>query len=330
MAPSPPRSDPVAPLPLVAAPTPVGRLAVPGLRGRLWVKDEGRAGALYGGNKVRKLRWILARALADGQRDLVTFGGVGSHHVIATARYGRAHGMRTHALLFPQPDAPGVAANAARIADLCASWSPLFDPLRSGPALARLYARLGHRPMRIAVGGSSALGTRGWVEAGEELAAQVKAGELPAPARVYVALGTGGTVAGLRLGLARAGLQTQVVGVRVVGHTAANRARNLALCRRVLRLEGRAGPITPLRIVHRWFRGGYGVVDDAVTEVVHRARDLGLTVEGTYTAKALGAALEELASDPVDAVFLQTCSTLPEDGAGALDPELARLITTVR
>lgn len=301
------------PLDLVHGPSVVRPLAVPGLAGRLWVKDEGRIGALYGGNKIRKLRWILAEALSSGHRSLVTFGGVGSHHVLATALYGRAHGLDTHALLFPQPDTPHVRDNAARIAASCASWAPLFDPLRATAALAALYARLdpSERPYRISVGGSSPVGTLGWVEAGEELAAQVASGQLPPPERVYAAMGTAGTVVGLQIGLARGGLSAEVVGVRVVPRSVVNRGRRASLRRRTLRRLGASAPTGPLRVVHGWSGGGYGLAGPEVHEVVALAGELGLQLETTYTAKALGAALEELRHEPVDAVFVQTGSTVP-------------------
>ncbi|HHO50829.1 MAG TPA: pyridoxal-phosphate dependent enzyme [Deltaproteobacteria bacterium] len=301
------------PLEIVCGPSPIRPLAVPGLAGRLWIKDEGWVGALYGGNKIRKLRWILADALRSGHRSLVTFGGVGSHHVLATALYGNALGLETHALLFPQPDSPHVRDNAARIAASCASWSPLLDPLRAGAALTSLYARLepSGRPYRVSVGGSSPVGTLGWVEAGQELAVQVAQGLLPPPARVYAAMGTGGTVLGLQIGLALGGLGAEVVAVRVVPRTLMNRARRASLRRRTLRRLGHQQALGPLRVVHRWSGGGYGVADPEILAVVERARGLGLEVEATYTAKALGAALEELQRDPVDAVFVQTAPSVP-------------------
>src|SRR5262245_57377016 len=59
----------------------------------LWVKRDDESGALYGGNKVRKLEFLLGAAKAAGCTRLATLGGTGSHHVLATARYGQAHGF---------------------------------------------------------------------------------------------------------------------------------------------------------------------------------------------------------------------------------------------
>ena len=322
----------LAPLPVARVPTPVTPVA--GVRG-LWVKDEGRAGSPYGGNKVRKLRWILADVIARGHRSVVTFGGVGSHHVLATAMFGAEYGIATHALLFAQPSTAHVRANAARIAAYTASWAPLFDPLKASAALAALYARLdpGRRPYRVAVGGSSVVGTLGWVEAGLELANQVAAGELPPPQRVYAAVGTGGTVAGLQVGLALGGLRTEVVGVRVVTYVAANEVRLAALARQVRRrwsaLHPTADipPLGPLRLVHHWLAGGYGAVQPRVLAAARRAHDAGLGLETTYTAKAFGACLEERARDPVDAVFVQTASTVPLPAPPPVPAAMEALLT---
>ena len=80
---------------LLTAPTPLRRhsLAVGGRVHRLVVKHDERSGELYGGNKVRKLDYLLGNAL-EKQADVVaTFGAIGSHHALATALYGRHFGM---------------------------------------------------------------------------------------------------------------------------------------------------------------------------------------------------------------------------------------------
>src|SRR6185295_10552511 len=84
-----------------------------------------------------------------------------------------------------------------------------------------------------------------------ELGAQIRAGELPSPDRVYVALGSGGTVAGLSVGLALAGVQTEIVAVAVVERLYSLRARVTALQRQVLGALGRAGvpAVAPVPVV---------------------------------------------------------------------------------
>jgi D-cysteine desulfhydrase len=321
----------VQPLDLARTPTPVRRLDLPDLAGRLWVKDEGASGEVYGGNKVRKLRWVLADALSSGRHDLVTVGGVGSHHVLATALLGAEVGLRTHAVLFRQPDTPHVRHVGGLLGARLASHAPLEDPLSGAAAVTALYARVAAeagRPYRIPVGGSSTLGTLGWIEAALELAQQVRAGELPPPRRVYVAVGSGGTAAGLCAGLALAGLDAEVVGVRVVSRAVANRPRIRALARRASQAWGGEGRLAGLRLVHDWYCGAYGRYEPRVVEAVERGRAVGLELETTYTGKALGACLEELAVDGVDAVFVQSVSTRPLPEAPPLPADLGALLTS--
>lgn len=311
-------------------PTPVRRVEVPGLRGRLWVKDEGRASELYGGNKVRKLLKLLEDARAQGATDLVTAGAVGSHHVLATAIHGAGAGFRTHALLFPQPASDHVRHVAAAVARLCASCTPLSGPAALPWARFVLARRLGREtgraPYWIPLGGSSPVGVTGWIEAGLELAEQVKQGALPPPARIYVALGTGGTAAGLIAGAAVAGLDTEVVAVQVVPWMLANVPRVRFLAWRGLRRTGRSARLGRLRIVRGWFGEGYGKWDARVEAAAARAREAGIEADFTYTGKTLGACFEELERDEVDALYVHTLSAVEPTEDGAVPRELEPLL----
>src|SRR5690606_35883051 len=94
----------------------------------------------------------------------------------------------------------------------------------------RVGARLGGREVRmVPFGGSAPAGIAGHVEAALELAAQVDAGLLPVPRRIVLPLGSRGTAAGLARGLAGAGLECGVVGVRVGPRVGVNRRRVMAL-----------------------------------------------------------------------------------------------------
>src|SRR5512139_180365 len=92
--------------PLCTLPTPVAPLAraarARGL-GPLWIKRDDLSSPLYGGNKPRKLEWLLGAARAHGRRAVITFGGIGTHHGLATAICARDAGMRTALVLLPQP-----------------------------------------------------------------------------------------------------------------------------------------------------------------------------------------------------------------------------------
>ncbi|MEO0605226.1 MAG: hypothetical protein AAF211_27600, partial [Myxococcota bacterium] len=123
----------MAPLPELHTPTPVFE-ARPGL----WVKDESTIAAPYGGNKVRKLSRILRAVLARDRAAVVTCGGVGSHHVYATAKFARACGLDTHAVLFPGPRSPDAEAHAAGIVRECRSITTCETPAAASRTMAEL------------------------------------------------------------------------------------------------------------------------------------------------------------------------------------------------
>src|SRR5262245_8688701 len=98
-------------LPLTTLPTPVApleRLARAAGIAPPWIKRDDRSGALYGGNKPRKLELLLGAAVARGRRRVLTFGGLGTHHGLATATCARAAGLATTLVLVPQPVTPHV------------------------------------------------------------------------------------------------------------------------------------------------------------------------------------------------------------------------------
>lgn len=184
----------------------------------VWVKRDDETSRLYGGNKPRKLEFVLADALNRGCRTILTFGGLGTHHGLATTVFARELGMRTILGLLYQPVTPAVRENLLCLQALGAKL--VYGRTVAGVALAGIRAWAwawlrGDRPYVVPTGGSSVLGTLGFVAAAFELAEQVRAHELPEPAYIVVPLGSGGTVAGLVLGLKMARLSSQVVGVLV-------------------------------------------------------------------------------------------------------------------
>jgi D-cysteine desulfhydrase len=151
----------------------------------------------------------------------------------------------------------------------------------------------------IPAGGSTALGVLGQVNAALELAEQVDAGALPLPDRIVLPLGTGGTAAGIALGLAIARLTTEVIAVRVVPRVVANRRRVNRLVEDAARLierEATASVPRPqpsvIRIVHDFYGGAYGRGTAAGAAVAKRCfEQTGIPIDPTYTAKALAAAV---------------------------------------
>jgi D-cysteine desulfhydrase len=173
--------------------------------------------------------------------------------------------------------------------------------------------RAAARPYLVGPGGSSPLGALGYVAAGLELAGQVDRGELPEPEAIYVALGSGGTTAGLALGCAAAGLRSTVVGVRVVEGAIMNPLVLRALIGRTRRLITELGGIVEgdvrVAIDAQEAGSGYGHETQAAREALRRAREAGLELETTYTAKALAGLLARRPSGNV--LFMGTYDGRP-------------------
>ena len=195
-------------------PTPVAPLTHMDCGG-LWIKRDDLSSTLYGGNKVRKLEFILGQAREKKKRRVVTVGGIGTNHGLATAAFCRKLGLDCTLLLFDQPVTHCVKDNLRLFHHFGAQVLP-----KGSFAKTLLSFFLWHRILHpfdyfVYPGGSSVTGTLGVVSAGLELAAQVADGELPEPADLFCPVGSGGTMAGLMVGLAMAGLKTRVTGVRV-------------------------------------------------------------------------------------------------------------------
>ena len=294
-------------------------------RAPLWLKDDGCYGSIYGGNKVRKLEWLLADARRRGARSILTAGGLATNWGLAAALYARRLGIATEIALVDQPMDDHVRAQLARLEAVAALHRTRSTPRTVAAApwlIVRRTLRDRRIPYLVGPGGSSARGTLGYVECALEIAHQVEDGILPAPSHVVVPLGSGGTAAGLALGLRMAGLRTQVVGV-VVAH-------QLKLDARVVtRLAGRAAALLhrhgadvrdvrvgrgDLFITREWLGGGYG----HRTSESERALELaaareGLELDPVYTAKAMAALLDlnargSLGESPV--LFVNTYDSL--------------------
>ncbi|RNL75530.1 pyridoxal-phosphate dependent enzyme [Nocardioides marmorisolisilvae] len=300
-------------MPLGTGPTPVRRLdgLVDGVD--LWLKDESRFGdGAWAGNKVRKLEWILPEARRRGTRTLFTVGGIGTHWGLACALYGADHGLRTVLGLVDQPVDDHVRQQLARLEASGAELHRYRNPTRLKLAAPWLIARNlhgGRLPWYLPAGGSNAVGSLGYVETALEIAAQVQAGDLPEPATVVTAIGSGGTAAGLALGLRLAGLRTRVFGVVVNDAFALDAPVIAGLARRTAGLLTDRGAGELPRIAAEdlttspdWLGRTYGDPTPASVAMVEKATGLGLELEPVYTGKSL-AAIADLA-DTLDGPVL--------------------------
>lgn len=272
----------------------------------LLAKRDDLSARTLGGNKVRALELLLA-GVAPGDT-LLTVGPTGSTHALSVAAYGAMLGARTRVVTWPQEGHAVAHATSRRLHELAE-----VTEARSVPeAYLRAAAmRLVGRVRWVPAGGSVPLGALGHVDAALELADQLAGLHLPRPDVVVAPLGSGGTVAGLLVGLAAAGLSTRVVGVRVVPRIVANRRRVLRLAARtralLARLSGeRLPPLDPglLEIEQEHYGGAYGRETRAGRAAAAALAEAGgPPLDGTYSAKAFGVALGRARRAPDERVL---------------------------
>lgn len=286
-----------APTPL----TPLGAWAADG-GAPVWLKDEATFGdGDWGGNKVRKLEWLIPEARRRGRRTILTFGGLGTNWGYAVARYAAAHDLRTAIALVDQPVDDHVRSQLRRLHASGAALHFTRTKARTvacAPLLIARHASGGRPPLVLPAGGSSPVGALGYVETALELAAQIRAGTMPEPSHVVTAVGSGGTAAGLLVGLRIAGLRTRVVAVVVNDTLRLDRVALVRLARRserLLRARGAALPELHLTaddidVTTDWLGPGYGhATPEGDAARARAAEQGGLALDPVYTGKAMAA-----------------------------------------
>ena len=187
----------------------------------LWIKRDDLTGVGLSGNKIRKLEFLLADAHAGGCDTVITCGGIQSNHARATALAACRTGMRSVLFLRTREgeNDPGLVGNLLidRLAGAGIRWitpEQYADRNRLMREEAETLEAAGHRPYIIPEGGSNALGSWGYVEGVREILEQV--GDVADPVTdLVVALGSGGTTAGLAAGLRLAGAGIRLHAVNV-------------------------------------------------------------------------------------------------------------------
>lgn len=283
--------------PLAPSASPIDELArfrrALGARARLLAKRDDALAFAFGGNKVRKMRYLLAEAIAAGADTLITCGGVQSNHARVTAAAAAVAGMRCVIVANGEPPARPTA-NALLDALLGAELRYVASRADREPGMAvaaRELTAAGRRPFVIPLGASTPRGALGFVQAVAELAAQL--GGEPAPDVILHASSSGGTQAGLVAGCRLFGLESRVIGVSAdepAGALAARIAEIVSGIETELALP--AGRLSGLaaEVDDTFIGGGYGVATDASREAADlAARTEALFVDHTYTAKALAA-----------------------------------------
>ena len=291
---------------LLPAPTPLYRLEGLSKLSDLpvYIKRDDLSGVGAGGNKARKLEYLLADARQQGARCVVTGGAVQSNHAAMVAVCARRVGLDCHlALIEAVPVKSSFYDEGGNIAidRLCGAKIRRFPPDRDPNEYVALIAREiekaeGHTPYPIPMGGSNGTGALGYVRAAAEYARQLETcGETIDT--VILPSGSAGTQAGLVVGLALAGLDQSVIGISVLHNEANLRSIVAGLCEQLGEMLGLTGIDWNERfsIDDRFVGPGYGVPMPETWESIRKLIGSdGVICDPVYTGKAFHGLLTHL------------------------------------
>jgi 1-aminocyclopropane-1-carboxylate deaminase/D-cysteine desulfhydrase-like pyridoxal-dependent ACC family enzyme len=270
---------------------------------RLFIKRDDYTGAGFGGNKVRKLEYVLAQAMNDGAEVAITTGGEKSNHARVTAMLCARLGLRC--ILVANPATPGTMPPGLKPASMYvnelvgAEIQRINHRAERAATVAALAAQLraeGKRVIEIPLGASIPLGAVGFVRAMQETNAQCDALELKLD-YVFHASSSGGTQAGIVAGAALCGWnEKRVIGISPDDPAAGIEATVEAIARGVFDLLALAPPPdlrARVTVLDDYVGAGYGIPTTASTEALQLlARTEGIVLDPVYTAKAMAALLD--------------------------------------
>jgi D-cysteine desulfhydrase family pyridoxal phosphate-dependent enzyme len=280
-------------LPLGDLPTPVQPLTRLGeqLGIELWVKRDDLTGLAFGGNKTRKLAYLLADAQKEGADTVLTVGAVQSNHCRQTAAAAAWAGFDCVLVLGgDEPDPPNGNVLLDRLLGAEIVWTPTAEKFDRLDEACQQAATEGRHPYRIPYGGSNPLGVCAYAAAMREFIDQG-----PSVDRIVHASSSGGTQAGLVLGAELAGFTGRITGISV-DPAAAELADGIhRLIRETASFLDLGGiEVTGrVEVVDDYLGGGYAVLGPLERDAVQRfARTEGLMLDPVYTGRAAGGLLD--------------------------------------
>lgn len=289
-------------------PTPIQRLKS---LDNVWVKRDDLSGRPFGGNKVRKLEFLLPDALAKGYSGIFVRGYAGSNFVCASSLYAQKCGLDCVCLLFPQRNTSYLRRNLK----LTYYWGGqqhflvnFMDAKVRNDCVEKIFADYhnasGNNLYKIAAGGSDIVGTLGFVNAAFELKEQIDAGILPEPDYIYTTVGSCGTAAGLFLGLRAAGIKSTIVPICIEEEESPTHAAKLAqlvtdACNLLIKADPSFPNITatetdfPVRF--EFVGAGYAAITQEEQRGIKFLAELEeIKLDGTYTGKTFAALLHDI------------------------------------
>jgi L-cysteate sulfo-lyase len=315
------------PTPLDDAPRLRAALGGPERCPRILIKRDDLTGLAFGGNKVRKLEFLAADALAQGATMLVTVGAVQSNHARATAAAAKVAGLRAALILTAQTEQPPVQGNL--LLDRLLDAEVHFALGAAQETIDRVIADLrdrGERPYFIPTGGSNAVGTLGYVTGTLELVQQLFALGV-APTRLYYASGSRGTQSGLVLGAKVYSAPYQCYGIAVGPSDEQERTQHaITIAQAAAELIGVPMRLTPADLLteHGYVGDGYGIPTPASLEAIRLlAQCEGIFLDPVYSGKAMAGMIDHIRRGTISPretiVFLHT------GGGPALFAQVANL-----
>lgn len=263
----------------------------------MWIKRDDLSGLAAGGNKVRKLEYVIADAIAQGHDTIVTGGGLQSNFArqsaAAAAKYGLTCVLGLHAGYLNTEE---FAKGGNVILDELLGAEIRLYPTPSSAESIRLAAEEltaeGRNPYVIPVGGSNALGCLGYVQAALELIKTIPTKQLPNA--IVVPIGSNGTVAGLAAGLAAIHADIEVVGMCVDDVASVTESGVLALVEDIAGLGVPRGEVN-VRVSDIALGDGYGIPTHGMREALKlAARTEGILLDPVYSGKAFAGMLTEI------------------------------------
>ena len=301
----------VLPTPLQHAPRLTAALGGP----QIYIKRDDLTGLALGGNKTRKLEYLVADAKAKGATHLITLGGEQSNHVRQTAAAARLAGMQAVLILASPVPEPEVQGNLLLDVLLGAEYHVIESMTERDEAIATISEEISSKggvPYVIPVGGSNAIGALGYVSAMLELSYQLWEQGV-SPTAMYFGSGSGGTQGGIELGARLFGLNFDLRGVMVSPDIDAKRAQMGKILDETAELLGVKNPVdvAEVTLLDSYLGAGYGIPTEGGLEAIELlARTEGILLDTVYTAKAFSALVDEVRKGRYSAddtiVFLHT------------------------
>lgn len=273
---------------LAALPTPVEFLPhlSAELKGpQILIKRDDLTGLAFGGNKTRKLEFVLAEALAAGARTLVTVGAVQSNHCRQTAALAARAGLDCILVLSGAPESvPSGNLYLDRMFGAEIVWTSYNDRAATLQKTVEMAWEAGRRPYVIPLGASNALGTLAYESAFQEFAAQSVQADW-----IVVASSSGGTQAGLVLGARRVGWAGKILGISIDRPEKELTSIIASLVNQAADLSGESENCLPEDILvnDHYLGEGYGILGKPEMEAIRLfSRREGILLDPVYTSRA--------------------------------------------